>query len=41
MAVDVVFDSPNYARVVRWLQTYGSKELKNEMTKSLTKTARP
>jgi hypothetical protein len=38
--VEIVFDSPNYARVVRWIETYGSKELRKEMTGAITKIAK-
>jgi len=41
MTVEVIFDSPNYARVVRWIETYGSTELRKEMTRAITKAARP
>ena len=38
---EVVFDSPNYARVGRWLEEYGSKELRGMMTKAITEAAKP
>jgi hypothetical protein len=38
---EVVFDSPNYARVGRWLAEYGSKELRSMMTKAITEAAKP
>ena len=38
---EVVFDSPNYARVGRWLAEYGSKELRSMMTSAITEAAKP
>lgn len=38
---EVIFDSPNYARVGRWLEEYGSKELRSTMAKAITAAAQP